>query len=585
MILPVYPFDPDRCIGTIIEVTGTLARVNLPQAAAPGSRWHHGFKLEAGRVGEFVVLEASETAVFGRITSVRLPERERLSVEEELGKRIEVHPVGMVHLMASVSLVTGKIEPGVPNHPRLAARCFSAHPTLVQYMAESSRGLVDSSDAKLVDIATLPFSPETHIRLSPESIFGRHCAIVGATGGGKSWTVARLIEQVCRFNSKVVLIDATGEYSGWNDSHVTKVHINKDTEAASNGSTQVGLPHKLLTDEDFFALFLPSPLTQQPRLRGALRSLKLVRCFEAQQDLNLDLEQKSALNAIGGYIESGRLAKAGRKRSTIEKAMRLLSPVMDRSRIDFDVHALVEQINLECVFPTGKDSSNYGDLDTRDQGYCTTLLLRISQQLVSADHEFMFGNTSKDNVMDKFREFFHDESKRLFIISLKELSFSHHLREILVNAMGRLWLRTARTGGFSSKPLVVVLDEAHQFIGKTVGDEFARFPLDAFEIIAKEGRKYGLTLGLATQRPRDIGHGILSQMGTFLVHRLTNPDDRDIIERAAGDLDKSAAAFIPTLAAGQAILIGIDYPIPVTIEISKPSVPPQSRGPQYQQLW
>ncbi|MEP6756104.1 MAG: hypothetical protein ABJA67_11440 [Chthonomonadales bacterium] len=77
----------------------------------------------------------------------------------------------------------------------------------------------------------------------------------------------------------------------------------------------------------------------------------------------------------------------------------------------------------------------------------------------------------------------------------------------------------------------------------------------------------------------------MSQMGAFLVHRLTNPEDREIVEKAAGDLDRSAAAFIPTLAAGQAVLIGTDFPIPVTLQILAPETRPESTGPKYQDSW
>jgi hypothetical protein len=181
--------------------------------------------------------------------------------------------------------------------------------------------------------------------------------------------------------------------------------------------------------------------------------------------------------------------------------------------------------------------------------------------------------------------FLQDETKTTLILSLKELSFSNNIREIFVNAIGRQLLVYARNKNLSNQPLVVFLDEAHQFIGKALGEEGARLRLDSFELIAKEGRKYSLTICLATQRPRDIGQGILSQMGAFLVHRLSNPEDREIVEKAAGDLDRSAASFIPTLAAGQAVLIGTDFPIPVTLQMLEPETRPESSGPKYQDTW
>tara|TARA_Y100000815_G_C13103168_1_gene410239 strand:- start:286 stop:633 length:348 start_codon:yes stop_codon:yes gene_type:complete len=109
--------------------------------------------------------------------------------------------------------------------------------------------------------------------------------------------------------------------------------------------------------------------------------------------------------------------------------------------------------------------------------------------------------------------------------------------------------------------------------------------LDAFELIAKEGRKYGLNICLATQRPRDITEGVLSQMGTLLVHRLTNDRDREVVERACGEMDRSAASFLPNLKQGEVALLGVDFPIPVTIQIDEPHQRPLSDGPSYQELW
>jgi len=90
-------------------------------------------------------------------------------------------------------------------------------------------------------------------------------------------------------------------------------------------------------------------------------------------------------------------------------------------------------------------------------------------------------------------------------------------------------------------------------MGRSVGDEFNSVSLDAFGLIAKEGRKYGLTTVLATQRPRDVPQDVLSQLGTLFVHRLTNERDRETIERACGDLDRSAAAP-PALSFGAAAM-------------------------------
>ena len=95
--------------------------------------------------------------------------------------------------------------------------------------------------------------------------------------------------------------------------------------------------------------------------------------------------------------------------------------------------------------------------------------------------------------------------------------------------------------------------------------------MDAFERIAKETRKKGLFLCLATQRPRDIPHGVLSQMGSFIVHRLINPLDREAIVSASPEGSKYLLSFLPSLGQGEALLLGVDFPMPVNLKIKKVS--------------
>ena len=91
----------------------------------------------------------------------------------------------------------------------------------------------------------------------------------------------------------------------------------------------------------------------------------------------------------------------------------------------------------------------------------------------------------------------------------------------------------------------------------------------------------GLFLCLATQMPRDIPPGTLSQMGTFIVHRLINPYDKEAIENACSSANKNSLSFLPILGESEAILMGVDFPMPVILKINKPSIEPHSKTPQF----
>jgi DNA helicase HerA-like ATPase len=134
-------------------------------------------------------------------------------------------------------------------------------------------------------------------------------------------------------------------------------------------------------------------------------------------------------------------------------------------------------------------------------------------------------------------------------------------------------------------PLILAVDEAHQMLPAASSLLSNEYPLEAFNVIAKEGRKYGLTLCVATQRPRDIPDDVLSQVGTFLVHRLVSDADRQSIERASGGVSHALRNRLPVLSPGEAFVLGVDFLNPLRLSVERPSRPPMSNGPNFQSSW
>lgn len=567
--LPVYPFDDQRSVGTVIEVGPSTTKLNLPQAAVPAGQWLHGHRLSAGEVGEYLLIEAGEFAILGRLISVKLPERERLSVEPELGTQRVAHPVGTMQLLATLSLKDGAVSSGISAYPRLGSKVYSAHPLLLKWIAESSQRGDLPANPLVLELGLLPSTTDTVVNLTPERLFGRHCALLGATGGGKSWTIARLIEQASSQNAKLLLLDATGEFYTL-ESDVSHGHIGAG-KPQPGSSTESVFPYFELTEGDLFALFKPSGQTQGPKLRAAMKSLKLAKLIPAL--------------APEGFITKIQRQKAAYESGFAEHAAKLESP-----NADFEIKHLVRQINEECVWPSAgtaavPDPNRWGNANEAERSYCVTLITRIEDMTSSKDLACVFQPKGKTSITKELDSFLGDERRRTLRISLKHLAFEHNAREIVANAIGRHLLALARDGRFRQQPLVLFLDEAHQFLNKELGDENSRYPLDSFELIAKEGRKFSLNICISTQRPRDIPEGVLSQLGTLIVHRLTNDKDREVVERASGEIDRSAAAFLPTLSPGQAVIIGVDFPMPLTVQVEEPRQKPDSKGPDYQKYW
>lgn len=560
--LVVAAYQHSRYAGTVCHVRPATVDVNLPKAAEVSSGHHAGFPVAAGQVGEFVVIEGEEHAVLGRIIDVRLPERDRLAVEPTAQREGEPHPIGVVQLLAGIDLATGDTIKGISPFPRVGQRVYSAHPKLIKQAIEDGK----AANPRNLRLGCLSNMPGVDVAMSPEHILGRHCAILGATGGGKSWTLATMVEEITRLGGKAILFDATGEYHGQTGA-VAHVHLGGAPAHAGDTRKFVSFPYFHLTETDLFTLFRPSAAAQSPKLREALRSLKLVQLQPS----------------LGTH---GLINKAGRDRTAFDAALVQHAAAVAAPGAPFSIGLLAQQIELECIYPTSNVPGRWGNALASDVGYCATLMARIEADISAAHMACLFKPEQyPETLTTTVNAFMGNPAARLLRVTLEDLPFEHNARELVANAVGRYLLGMARSGSFRKNPLVVLVDEAHQFLDKAIGDELSRTSLDAFALIAKEGRKYGLTCVLATQRPRDIPEDVLSQMGMFIVHRLINERDRAVVEKACGQLDATAAAFLPTLSQGEAVLVGVDAPMPLPIRVRPPRSPPDSRGPDYGSHW
>lgn len=283
----------------------------------------------------------------------------------------------------------------------------------------------------------------------------------------------------------------------------------------------------------------------------------------------------------------GFIKKINRPKVDVESAENEdeIASKLDDPRQPFDVKMLIKQLEQECVWPPafGGDTTKWGKEDG-NFSHCLSLVARISCVLASPAFKCVFNSDNDPSLTNKI-DCFINGNEKLLRIDLSGIAYEFNAREIIANVIGRHFLKKARAGKFQQRPTVVMVDEAHNFLGRHIGSEDYAANLDAFELIAKEGRKYGLNICLASQRPRDITEGVLSQMGTMIVHRLTNDRDREVVERACGDIERTASAFLPNLRPGEGAIIGTDFPIPLTIQIHEPSTKPSSDGPKYQEHW
>lgn len=557
----ISPVDPDKYVGTVTQVNAAQVHANLPFASAQPERR----ALSKGGVGDFVFVDCERTKVLGRITEVKIPDGERLSVEPQLGITTEPNPIGRIQLLATVTDSDSKLIRGVNIYPKIGDGVYLAGAEILGQMI--GRSATKAGEINLTIGAIEAGDQSVSVELPPEKLFGRHCGIFGATGGGKSWTIAGLIEKIKEQRGKAIIFDPTGEFCD-----TAGIDTIFAFEANIPNARHVHFPYTEITEDDLFSLFRPSGQSQGPKLRDAIKSLKLVRALG---------------NAIpnGLQVQNQMIMKANQPRAPYFDALRANPAAIHSPKCDFPINSLPEQIKAECVWASSQNNANnFGGPDNNGASYCESLVSRIATLINSPELSCLF-QTGGDSLVTEINQFLDDDARDVALISFKEVRFEHSTRELLLDIIGRYLLGIAREGRFRERPIVTFLDEAHQFLGRTIGDEYGSVRLDSFGLIAKEGRKYGLTCVLATQRPRDIPQDVLSQLGTLIVHRLINEQDRNTIEHACGDLDRAATQFIPMLAPGEAIIIGPDLPAPLPLKMRRPKWPPDSRGPQFQAYW
>jgi uncharacterized protein len=561
------PFDSSRFVGYLSKVSPISCDFHFPKYDLVNKFSHYGQELSGGIVGSFVVIEGESYGFLGKINEILIPTKDQVFLNEKNLGNSDIHPLGQIELLISFNYFDRKINKGIDQFPQIGSKVYLSSPEFLKEVFESFVNKNNSIE-NLFEMATLKNGNGATISLNPESIFGRHCAVIGTTGGGKSFTVTNLLEELIRNKGKAILFDSIDSYT----------FIPEVVVSPAKADKKISLHYTNLNIEDLFLMLNPSEQTQKPLLLEAIKSLKLLEV--------IDPTDKTTLN-----IKNGTLVKLESQKRPVRTLMDKYSDQVNSSIAKFDFTKLVSQINNECIYPTGytdkqPDVKKWGGVDPKMKDYAVSLMLRISS-LLSGDtgklnsELFGMGEVLDVNINVKdIIENFMTSNKNILRISFENVPFESNIREVLVNAIGRMLLNKSRKGEFKETPVILFIDEAHQFINKTVFSESAgSSSLTAFDNIAKECRKLGLYLCLSTQMPKDIPIGTLSQIGTFFVHRIISENDRNIIEKATANINKAALSYLPILSAGEVLVVSVDLPMPIILKINEPKVKPDSETP------
>lgn len=396
--------------------------------------------------------------------------------------------------------------------------------------------------------------------LDGDKFFQRHAAIVGSTGSGKSYCVARIVEQMADLpNANAILFDLHGEYS---------------TETFK----KEGIEH--------YRIATPSDLTTGAKLpKGILMLPYWLLTYEEMQALLLDRSDQNAPNQAMLLSREVLAEKNNAVKGTeYENIITLDSP------LPYDLKKVLTE--LQRIDSERVAAARGGDKAGPYNGKLTRFNQRLQNKLDDKRMGFMFSLTREE----LSNQWLNDFAKCLMGADsttnnrIKVIDFSEVPSDVLplvIGLIARLVFTIQQWCDEKKRhPIALLCDEAHLYVQQNeAGDSVAEIGLKSFERIAKEGRKYGVGLVIISQRPSEVNRTVLSQCNNFVSLRLTNVEDQNVIKRMLPDNLGNIADNLSLLDVGEAIVVGDAILLPSRIKIEEPSIYPSSTTVPFWKIW
>lgn len=493
-----------------------------------------------GQPGSFIKIAIPNGELLCMITEIHMRETSVSSAEVKEAEHHGHYPLGAPKRMISTIPIgtinhSEKFEQGTNILPTVNSDVFAVLPeTIDKIYQEYAEGNFSIGNLSLI--------PDQKVKINIDSFLTRHAAILGQTGSGKSWTTASFLQKLLDFpKSTVILFDLHGEY---------KNTFGHDAEYID--VKELELPYWLMNCEELLGLMVDRSESAAPN--------QIAKFKELLQSAKEDVEENKQLE-------------------------------LTKITIDTPVHFNFENIINEFRrLDTERVPGSKGDKNGPLNGQFSRLLMRIDSRLNDKRYDLIFHpkkyNTSA-SMEDLFRKILGEESgnyKKIVVIDLSSIPFD--VRNSIISLVMRCifefsyWYKRINS---TTYPIAVVCDESHIYLNdKDSTSEAARL---SAERISKEGRKYGISIIIISQRPREVSATILSQCNTFMCLRITNPDDQSYVKNLLPDSTRGISSMFSTLRRGECILLGDSVMMPTRIIMDKPSPSPHSEDTSFYKEW
>lgn len=562
-------------IGEIDSISGNNISVKLFDSIKSKMPVIDGVVYRVGQIGSFVRIPLGYANLYGIVTQIgsgAIPE----NLKDVYYKDYDSFKnTSWIKIVLAGEQIGKRFERGVTQYPTTGDK--------VHLVTNIDLDIIYGGyeDANSITVGNISVSESLDAKIDLDKLISRHCAIVGSTGSGKSNSVSVLLEAISKRNypsSRILVIDPHGEYNVALSNYSRVIESNpKDVK------NKLYVPFWALPFKELISVFSGNltdanqEYIREKVLEAKLKSIDINKIDIVKESVTADSPIPFSIYQLWfDLIDFEKRTFSDNTRTTLTELISVGNP---------------EQL-ISNEYPAPGLGSSPPFLNSKAKGILG-FLDSMRNKLKDSSYDFLF-SPGKDFTPD-LNGIINKDLDKLFInwlgnaLPITILDLSGIPGEIISSISGTLlkivydglfWGVNTKVGG-KNQPLLVVLEEAHSYLKAGASSISSR----TVQMIAKEGRKYGVGLLLVTQRPSELDETVLSQCGTIIALRMNNSNDRGHIRSAIQDELQSIVDLLPSLRTGEALISGEAVKIPSRVKFFKIANAPKSSDPKASEKW
>lgn len=571
-----------RPIGYVVEIDGPQLLVNLLEDSRGHVAGHRDGLSTVEQPGDLVGIDAGAETIILRIMTVAFAEpREVHNAGRSRPSNVPQEPLRQLRgrVVGFLAKRDGKLAFS-PQEWRLPVLGASVYP-LSDIETVATIGATGIA-AEQIRLGADSRNRAVEVCANIDQVLGRHMAILGSTGQGKTHFVAAVLQQLVKLpKSRIVVFDVNGEYTPAFANLGQRVKITQ--LGGPNGGLRI--PYYALGRHGLSRLLIPSEKAQMPTLRFAIEHLRFVEA-DAQGARLVG----GQANVLFDDCHTGNAAQANQAMAALRGGTAPQANVWPHMRA------------LSCLATEWyvlKPNNQGWTRDTFQYGHIQSMINRIRGLIEDPQFTSIVETAGgaglanplsmSDECAALVRDVFGPPTFGQNDWSIHIVDLSRLTQDLMPFVLGSLLEMFAaeifKRGPGNTHPTMLALEEAHHYLRQLPGESDGGQQALAYERLAKEGRKFGLSLLISTQRPSEVSPTVLSQCGTWAVFRLNNEADQRAVASAAETAGVNVSRQLAGLGRGEAIIFGAALPVPTRLSVSRPNPEPDSKDPPFLQEW